>query len=148
MAKKRKSKSRNRSAQSAAALRLNGIKAFQGGNYLQAIQTWERIPESLRPDPALAEAYFRQGLDRFYGPEPHQHAGLEDFQKALESLLNEKDDCYFFKDNLVLGMSGRYENGEITDKVDLEKIEDKIITTTIKVQGSDKAFMYYYGPCQ
>ncbi len=93
MAKKR-SKSRKKSAQSAAALRLNGLRAFQGGDYEQAIQTWERIPESQQPIPALAETYFRRGLERFYGSVSQPQDALKDFQKAAE--IQPEDPCYAF----------------------------------------------------
>ena len=93
MAKKRRKKSKG-SAQSAAALRLNGLRAFQSNDYDQAIETWERIPESYRPIPALAEAYFRRGVERFYGSESHHQAGLEYLQKAVE--LQPKDPCYAY----------------------------------------------------
>ncbi len=92
MAKKRKRKSRNKSAQSAAALRLNGLRAFQGNDNNQAIKTWERVPQAYRPTPALAEAYFRRGLERFYGSTSHSREGLADFQKASE--LQPQDPCY------------------------------------------------------
>ena len=94
MAKKRRRKSRNTSAQSAVALRLNGLRAFQSGDYSQAIKTWERIPESMRPNPALAEAYFRRGVECFYGSESHHQDGLEDLQKAVE--IQPRDPCYAY----------------------------------------------------
>jgi len=93
MAKKRRKKSKG-SAQSAAALRLNGLKAFQDNDYDQAIKTWERIPASYRPMPALAEAYFRRGVERFCGSESHQKSGLEDLRKA--TAIQPKDPCYLY----------------------------------------------------
>lgn len=93
MAKKRKKKSKG-SAQSAAALRLNGLRTFQSNDYDQAIETWERISASYRPMPALAEAYFRRGVERFYASEAAQQTGLEDLQKATEIQL--QDPCYVY----------------------------------------------------
>ncbi|MBN2045108.1 MAG: tetratricopeptide repeat protein [Anaerolineales bacterium] len=91
MAKKRRKKSKG-SAQSAAALRLNGLRAFQSNDYDQAIETWERIPASFRPMPVLAEAYFRRGIERFYASEAHQQTGWEDLRKATE--IQPNDPCY------------------------------------------------------
>jgi tetratricopeptide (TPR) repeat protein len=93
MAKKRRKKSKG-SAQSAAALRLNGLKAFQRNDYDQAIKTWERIPASYRPMPALAEAYFRRGVERFYGSNSDRQTGLIDLIKASET--QPTDPCYVY----------------------------------------------------
>jgi tetratricopeptide (TPR) repeat protein len=93
MAQKRRKKSRG-SAQSAAALRLNGMRAFQGNDNDKAIQIWERIPESYRPILALAEAYFRRGMERFYGSDSYHQDGLEYLQKAVK--LQPKDSCYAY----------------------------------------------------
>jgi len=94
MAKKRRKKSRGGSAQSAAALRLNGLRAFQGNDFEKAIETWGRISESYRPKPALAEAYFRRGLERFYSSDSHNQDGLKDLQKAVE--IHPNDPCYAY----------------------------------------------------
>ncbi|MCJ7622697.1 MAG: hypothetical protein MUO76_04275 [Anaerolineaceae bacterium] len=83
MARKGKNKPGKRIAQKATALRSNGLKAFQNGDYQKAISTWERIPENLRPTSALAEAYFRRGLEHLHGPEPAPQAGLLDLQQAI-----------------------------------------------------------------
>lgn len=86
MAKKSKKKESKPVAQSAAALRAGGLKAFQSGDTTQAITTWERIPADLRPVEALAEAYFRRGLQRLYGSQPDPQAGLQDLQQANQYL--------------------------------------------------------------
>jgi tetratricopeptide (TPR) repeat protein len=93
MAKKRRKKSKG-SAQSAAALRLNGLRAFQKNDYDQTIKTWERIPASYRPMPALAEAYFRRGIELFYSSNSHRQTGLKDILKATE--IQPKDPCYVY----------------------------------------------------
>ncbi len=93
MAKKRRKKSKG-SAQSAAALRLNGLRAFQSNGYDQAIETWERIPATYRPMSALAEAYFRRGVECFYASDADQQTGLEDLRKATE--IQPKDPGYIY----------------------------------------------------
>jgi tetratricopeptide (TPR) repeat protein len=80
---KRKRKYKAKLAQSAAALRGNGLKDLQKGDYDGAIGTWERIPPDFRPSSALAEAYFRRGLERVYGTSPDPEAGLSDLERAL-----------------------------------------------------------------
>lgn len=80
---KRKRKSKAKLAQSAAALRRNGLKDLQKEDYDGAIGTWERIPPALRPSSALAEAYFRRGLERVYGASADPEAGLSDLERAL-----------------------------------------------------------------
>ncbi len=107
MARKRKKRSRNRCAQSSAALRLNGLRVFQRGDYQQAITTWERIPGSMRPAPALTEAYFRRGLKRFYGSETDLQAGFDDLQKASNDQPN--DPRYAYHLGLAASRMGNYE---------------------------------------
>ena len=59
--KKRRGKKSAAQQQSAKALRLNGMKAFDKQDYDKAIHAWERTGEfKLRP--ALAEAHLRRGL--------------------------------------------------------------------------------------
>ena len=107
MARKRKKKSRNRNAQRAAALRLNGLRAFQRGDHQEAITTWERIPVSMQPVPALMEAYFRRGLERFYGSETNLQAGLDDLQKASNGQPN--DPRYAYHLGLAASRMGNFE---------------------------------------
>ncbi|MBU0512524.1 MAG: tetratricopeptide repeat protein [Chloroflexi bacterium] len=108
MARKRKNKSGQRTAQSAASLRLNGLRVFQRGDYQQAITTWERISVSMRPVPALTEAYFRRGLERFYDSETDlQVAGLDDLQKASNDQPN--DPTYAYHLGLAASHLGNFE---------------------------------------
>jgi len=84
---KRRRKSDKRRAQSAAALKQNGLRAFKRGDYSQAIETWERVgrhPLDVRLRTALAEAYFRRGLSHLYGKSPNPPAGLRDLTQATE----------------------------------------------------------------
>ncbi len=85
MAKRKRKSRRTRRAQSSSALRQNGSKAFKKGEYGQAIAIWER---AIRQTPheqtvsALAEAYFRQGIEHLYGPSPKPQAGLGNLKQA------------------------------------------------------------------
>ncbi len=99
MSKKKKDKAHKGLSQSAQALRSNGLKAFQRGDYEQAITIWERIPAALRPIPALAEAHFRQGLVPGNNPSPEPQTALQHLQQA--SALQPDDPCYA----LYLGMA-------------------------------------------
>jgi tetratricopeptide (TPR) repeat protein len=92
---KRKSKSRlgKSSAQSSAALKRNGLRAFQGADYDRAIDAWERTaaqtPERTLAA-ALAEAHFRRGLKHWQASD--LEASLADLQRAAE--LRPEDRCY------------------------------------------------------
>ena len=91
--RKRRRKSKQRSAQSSAALERNGLKAFQDADYNRAIDVWERAgqhtPDRL-PAAALAEAYFRRGLRQLRASD--LGASLADLQRAAE--LRPEDHCY------------------------------------------------------
>ena len=104
MAKRKKTKPQKSLAQSAHALRANGLKAFQQGDYPQAIATWERIPPALRPLPALAEAYFRQGLQHQNAPRPDIQLVLNDLQQAAALLPD--DPCYTYHAGLAAHRAG------------------------------------------
>ena len=84
---RRRRKSTKRSVQSPAALRQAGLRAFKRGDYGRAIEIWERAARQssdLRTTSALAEAYFRRGLNRLYGQSPELEAGLSDLKQASE----------------------------------------------------------------
>jgi len=89
MAKRRRKSRRRkqRTGQSSATLRQNGLKAFKSGAYSQAIEIWERMGRqtpNTRPTSALAEAYFRRGLKRLYSQASKLQAGLNDLKQAAE----------------------------------------------------------------
>lgn len=78
-----------------ATRREEGLRAFRQGNYDAAIEMWEQVGKqtpTMRPTAALAEAYFRRGLDRTYGSSVDARAGLDDLRQAV-SLLPD-DPCY------------------------------------------------------
>ncbi|MBN1179384.1 MAG: tetratricopeptide repeat protein [Anaerolineae bacterium] len=91
MAKKKTHKQRER--QSTAAILNNGLKAFNNGDYDQAIEIWERT-SSEHAHAALAQAYFRRGLERTYTHPPNAHAGLADLERAHNLQLG--DPCYAY----------------------------------------------------
>jgi tetratricopeptide (TPR) repeat protein len=103
--RKSKRKSGKRSAQGAAALERNGLRAFQGGDYDRAIDAWERVgrqaPDRL-PAAALAEAYFRRGLNHLRASE--LEAGLADLERAAD--LQPDDPCYAHHLGLAAYRSG------------------------------------------
>lgn len=80
MAKKKK---KDRSAQSAHRLRLNGLQAFRDGHYDEALDAWERASELVpkqQPKAAMAEAYFRRGLKQ---QAENGDAALADLKQAV-----------------------------------------------------------------
>ncbi len=82
---KKKRKSRETRRQSSADLRRNGLALFNQGKYSQAIEVWERVGQQtpdMLPVSALAEAYFRRGLNYLYGGKPDPSAGLADLERA------------------------------------------------------------------
>ncbi|HOT92208.1 MAG TPA: tetratricopeptide repeat protein [Anaerolineae bacterium] len=105
-----KRKKRSRSApnrQGAATLRTRGVNAFQSGDYDQAIETWVRVrsqsPEML-PAAALAEAYFRRGLESLNKTPPDFEKGMRDLRRAVE--LHPEDECYTYHLGLACQRSG------------------------------------------
>jgi len=97
--RKRKSRghTREHKRQSSSALLQNGLAAFRRGNYGQAIAAWERVGQQTpdaRPVSALAQVYFRRGLNRVYGQSPDPQAGLSDLEQA--SRLQPDDPCYAY----------------------------------------------------
>jgi len=83
---KKKRKSRETRRQSSADLRRNGLALFNQGKYSQAIEVWERVGQQtpdMLPVSALAEAYFRRGLNHLYGEKPDLSAGLADLERAV-----------------------------------------------------------------
>jgi len=90
-----KRKKKDRSAQSAHRLRLNGLQAFRDGNYDEALDAWERASDLVpkqQPKAAMAEAYFRRGLKRQHGENGDTTAGLADLQQAMA--LQPNDSLY------------------------------------------------------
>lgn len=85
----KRSKQKGGSGQSADALRANGLQAFKSGAYTRAIEAWERVgrhtPTKL-PTAALAEAYFRRGLQGLYrqAADVDPQTALQDLQRAVE----------------------------------------------------------------
>jgi tetratricopeptide (TPR) repeat protein len=106
MSKRRgKRRSGKGSTQGAAALARNGLRAFQGRDYDRAIDAWERARQQApdrASDAALAEAYFRRGLDHVRTSE--LEAGLADLQHAAE--LQPDDPCYAHHLGLAAYRSG------------------------------------------
>jgi tetratricopeptide (TPR) repeat protein len=98
----KKKKGQKKTAQSMVALKANGLKAFQIGNYNKAIAVWENIPPAMQPAAALAEAYFRRGMKQFYGAA--SPAGLNDLKRA--AAYQPLDACYAFHLGLALHHSG------------------------------------------
>ena len=96
---KRKSKSRKRSGRSPSALLQAGMKAFKHGKYTQAITTWEQVglhAPRMRPVSALAEAYFRRGLNLMYGQPRNPEAGRSDLEQASGLRPDEARYTYHF----------------------------------------------------
>jgi tetratricopeptide (TPR) repeat protein len=84
---RRRRKPTKRSVQSPAALRQTGLRAFKRGDYGRAIEIWERVARQssdLRLTSALAEAYFRRGLNRLHGKTPALQAGVGDLEQAAK----------------------------------------------------------------
>ena len=82
---KRKPKSRGRSGRSESAWLQGGMRAFDNGQYSRAITMWEQVglhAPRMRPVSALAEAYFRRGLNLTYGRSHDPQAGLSDLEQA------------------------------------------------------------------
>ena len=95
--RRRKRKRRKSSAQSSTALLRNGIDAFRRADYGKAIETWERVGKQT-PDllltAALAESYFRRGLQQLHNSAPEPQAGLADLQRTVD--LVPDDPCYAY----------------------------------------------------
>ncbi len=85
----KRSKQKKGVGQSADALRNNGLQAFRGGDYTRAIEIWERVgrqtPTKL-PVAALAEAYFRRGLQELQNraSDADLKTGVQDLRRAVE----------------------------------------------------------------
>ena len=81
---KRKKRSGKRSRQSTDDLLRNGREAFAEGDYSGALNTWERaarqLPAAKQPRAAMAEAYFRRGVERSVASEEE---GYLDLQRAV-----------------------------------------------------------------
>lgn len=63
----------------------NGLKALKSGDYDKAIEIWEEVSQvsaDERVTAALAQAYFRRGLERAYADSPSPQAGLSDLEQA------------------------------------------------------------------
>lgn len=109
----RKRRARTRKRQRAASLRRNGLQAFKNGNYSEAIEIWGRVKE-IAPDKAptlaLAEAYFRRGLNRLYGGS-NVEAGLGDLRCAVDLQPDEARYIYH------LGLS-LHRQGDLDDAID------------------------------
>ena len=103
----KKNKPRDSIKQSVTARASKGEKPFHSGDYTQAIGIWELIPVGLRPASALAEAYFRRGLERFYGPHADPDAGLKDLEQAV--VYQPNDPCYAYHLGLAAFHQGALE---------------------------------------
>ena len=101
MARRKKARRGKSQAQRAVALRNNGKRFFQQGNYAQAIETWERArkkdPKQM-PVTALAEAYFRRGMK-------NQTTRLSDLEKAVA--LQPQDTVYGYHLALLQQQQGK-----------------------------------------
>jgi tetratricopeptide (TPR) repeat protein len=101
MARRKSQAKRGNQAQSAVALRHNGKRFFQQGNYNQAIDTWERARQKEPgqiPPAALAEAYFRRGLK-------NQATQASDLEKAVA--LQPQDATYRYHLALLYHRQGK-----------------------------------------
>jgi tetratricopeptide (TPR) repeat protein len=70
-------------------MRKDGQRLFDGGNYADAIQVWEKLgrrTSTKMPIAELAEAHFRYGIQRFYesGSDADRKAALKDLERAVE----------------------------------------------------------------
>ncbi|MEA3349130.1 MAG: tetratricopeptide repeat protein [Chloroflexota bacterium] len=120
-----RSKKDKRAKQRAARLRLNGLKALKRGDYDDALEIWESIqPNKFQPAEGIVEAYFRRGIERFYGKVPQPEAGLEDLKKAYD--LNSKDACYA----LHFGLAAHHQG----------KLEEAIDAYQVAFQSDDNKF--------
>lgn len=102
--KKRKFKQKQQK-QSAGDLRQNGWRAFQSGNYMAALQTWERIPATLadtRLAAAKAEACFRLSCAQTDTPEDR----YQSIQKA--TTLQPQNRLYQYHLGLAAYQAGHY----------------------------------------
>ena len=87
---RKRSTVRGKGSQSASALRRNGQRAFDRSDYAGAIAAWEQAVQrtsqarhETRLAPALAESYFRRGLNQLYGRSRDPEAGLSDFSTVV-----------------------------------------------------------------
>lgn len=107
MSKRRRRSKRSRSKQGIATLRTRGSRYFRQRDYDQAIEIWERVRRqapTMLPAASLAEAYFRRGLERLYGPAPDPDAGLNDLRQSLA--LRSNDACTIYHLGLAAQRSG------------------------------------------
>ncbi len=83
----KRSKSRNRGAQSTAALRANAVQTFKREDYTGALAIWERLirqtPDAV-PLVDLAEAHFRLALQVLAAPTPQFAQAREHLQAAMK----------------------------------------------------------------
>jgi tetratricopeptide (TPR) repeat protein len=119
---KRRSTSRGKGSQSASALRRNGQRAFDRSDYAGAIAAWEQAAQrtsrerhKTRLAPALAEAYFRRGLNQLYGRTRAPEAGLFDLGEATS--LQPGDPCYLYH----LGLAA-HRQGDLDRAIDAYRI--------------------------
>jgi tetratricopeptide (TPR) repeat protein len=84
---KRKRRSRRRQVNRSPVSRQNGYQFFKNKNYDQAIHIWEQMGEKshgAQPRDALAEAYFRRGLENLRSKTPDLQRSFADILKATE----------------------------------------------------------------
>ncbi len=120
--RKRRPTSRDKGSQSASALRRNGQRAFDRSDYAGAIAAWEQAAQrtsqarhKTRLAPALAEAYFRRGLNQLYGRTRDLEAGLSDLGEAVS--LQPGDPCYVHH----LGLAA-HRQGDLDRAIDAYRI--------------------------
>ncbi len=96
MAKKKSRSQTARGRRSVANPVVRGQEAFHRGNYDAAITIWEEAYQQA-PSPklaaALAEVYFRRGLNRFY-QQRQQESGLHDLKRAAQLVPNDSRYTY------------------------------------------------------
>lgn len=94
--------------QSVNAIKRNGLKAYENGNFQKAIEMWLRLPEEFRPLSALAEVHFRLGLEENAKEEPYPSVILDYFKKAVE--YQPKNPKYLYHLGLVDHHLGDFED--------------------------------------
>ena len=95
-------------------LRDNGVQAFRSGNHDVAIECWEYLRKrnsSMLRESALAEAYFRQGLNAVYDTPPKWEDGSLRFREAAD--LQPDEARYHYYDGLA-----SYKCGDLDRAVD------------------------------